>query len=266
MTEQITQETAGQAIPIPAVRTDHFDWRKRNWASEPEWPDRPPLVSPLSVVNRVLFSAYVIVFIVAIAFIATRLTTEPAHALDNRGLLTFALVAASVSLIALVLRRFGILVGLSRFLFSAFSFATIGGLTIACVFAFSTSTTVMESFHIVPFLSNWHAYEIAIVGTVLAIVVWLLVNAEVHTFEQRRASFYRAHSRVFPDGRWKQVTGRPSGVLPADAGTLERRTAIAEQLTAPLLDELLLKPGVAIVHRIQYPGSNGAAARLGDSF
>jgi hypothetical protein len=64
-----------------------------------------------------------------------------------------------------------------------------------------------------------------------------------------------------PNGRWERVTGEPGGVLRPNASTLERRTAIAEQLTAPLLSELLRMPGVAIVHRIQFPGS--ATAHIG---
>lgn len=261
MTDRHTPDPIVQAIPIPVVRTDLFEWRRHTWPSEPDWPANPPRIPPLSVVAHLLFGAFVIVFTSTIVVLAAQLATEPAPYPADKMVLTFSLVAASVSAVALLLRRLGVAEGLSRVMFLAFSVATVGALVLTAGLVFLTPTTTMEDFGLIPFLSNWQTYGIAIAGTMLAILVWFLVNAEVRSFDEFRTSFARAQARVMPSGRWERITGEPGGVLRPDASTLERRTTIAEQLTAPLLSELLRMPGVAIVHRIQFPGS--ATAHIG---
>lgn len=261
MTERTFPEPIGQAIPIPTVRTESFAWHKRDWPSAPELPAMPPRIAPLSVVTNLFYGAYLIFVSASIVALALQLADQPDSDPVDTNLLRFALVAASVSGLALLLRRLGIAAGLSRVMFIAFSCAAIFVLALATNYVIIMPSTTMEESNLITSLSNGQVYGVAVAGTVLANVVWSLVNAEMRTYEQLREAVQRAMTRVMPGGQWERITGRPGGVLSADAGTVERRTAIAEQLTAPLLSELLRMPGVSIVHRIQFPGS--ATAHIG---
>lgn len=257
MTDQLGPDSLGQAIPIPTVRTETFAWHKRDWPDQAIWPAKLARFPPLHFATHLLFGAYLIVFLLVTDVLVSQLVVEADRQAPHTGLLAFSLVAISVSLVAMLLRRGGRARGLARVLMFCFGVVAVGGLGMASVFATAVSPPTMEQHDLIAFLPNSQVYGLAIATTVLTITVWFLVDADARRFERLRESVRRATSVVLPNMVWMRVNGRPGGPPRTDAGARERRSMIAEQLTAPLLNELLTIPAVAIVHRITFPGDPG---------
>jgi hypothetical protein len=266
MTDRDSQESGaglsdGQEIPMPAIRPITYEWRKRSWPALAEaWPPPMPWLPALRGSSNLLFAGFLSLAIVAIVGLLLQLPSVSADVgVWKTPLVMLAIAEAGLATIGILLRRLGVAEGVARLIFLVFVLSTVGGLAIIGSVLFSSPPVLDETARWLPVLANAQCFFIAVSYEVLAIVVWALVSVDVRAHRQLRASIAAARSSVLTGNQWRRVTGTPGATLLTTGVSgdtkLLRRTAIAEQLTVPLLNELLVIPGTAIVHRVRFPGS-----------
>lgn len=266
MTDRETQNSEvgaseGQSIPMPMIRPTTYEWRKRNWPTSAEaWPPPMPWLPVLRGSTNLLFAGFLLLAIAAIVGLLLQLPSVSADVDEwKTPLVMLAIIEAGLATIGFLLRRLGVAGGLSRLIFLVFVLSTVGGLGIIGMVLFSAPPVIDDTARWLPALGNVQSFFIAVSYVVLAIVAWVLMSVEVRAHHQLRESIAAARSSVLTGNQWPRVTGTPGATLlttgvSGDTKVL-RRTAIAEQLTVPLLDELLVIPGTAIIHRVRFPGS-----------
>ncbi|MEL0625818.1 hypothetical protein V6245_02535 [Salinibacterium amurskyense] len=248
----------GQRIPVPTVRAETFGWAQKLWASSPAvWPKTPPKVAPLTLATHLLFALFLIAALVgATVYFFEYLATSATEM--NRQLIVGVIAAELViAVVAVTLARFNLAVGAARFFFLFFVVSAalaVLGTVLAIVFdqelAFAYST--------IPQLANVPSLAVAAVFVALSIVVWVKITTQVSSFAHWRSNVLTAMRTVFPNGqRERHFAGEPI-MIDENSGELERRLAVAERLTAPLLEQLIRMPGVTIVQGLEVPGSRTA--------
>ena len=253
-----------QAIPMPTIHPATYEWRKRSWPTSAEvWPPLQPWFPRLRTTTNLLFFG---ALFVAVVVVFGLLFEMPSATEDvdvwKRPLVLLAVIETCLATLAMLLRRLGVVEGLSRLTFLIFSVSTVGGLAIIGSVLFSAPQSVGEGGDWLPAFGNVQTFFIALSFVVLAIVTWMLMSGEVRSHRESRDSIAAARRGVVSGDQWPRVTGTPGATLLSNGrggdGNLLRRTAIAEQLTAPLLNELLIIPSTAIVHRLRFPNSETA--------
>lgn len=245
----------GQRIPVPTVRAETFGWAQKLWASSPAvWPKTPPKVAPLTLATHLLFALFLIAALVgATVYFLEYLATSATEM--NRQLIVGVIAAELViAVVAVTLARFNLAVGAARFFFLFFVVSAalaVLGTVLAIVFdqelAFDYST--------IPQLANMPSLAVAAVFVALSIVVWVKITTQVSSFAHWRSNVRTAMRTAFPNGqRERHFAGEPV-MIDESSGELERRLAVAERLTAPLLEQLIRMPGVSIIQGLQVPGS-----------
>ncbi|MGV8852895.1 MAG: hypothetical protein ACOH1M_10065 [Rhodoglobus sp.] len=250
--------TIGRSIPVPIVRADQFGWAQKRWADQPTvWPQSPPTFAPLTAATHVVFVLFLVSAVGGIAlYLLEYLAASAADA--GRQLLLGAITADLVIvLIAVTLARLSVAVPVARLMFLFFAVtATLG--VVSAGLAVVQDQDVASEFTTIPQFANLPLLIAGVVFVGLAIVVWVKLNAQVRSFAHWRGNVVTARKTVFPGGqRERQFTGEPL-VIDENSGELERRLAVAERLSAPLLEQLLRMPGVTIVHGLSIPGSRTA--------
>lgn len=247
--------TLGQSIPVPVVHSDQFGWARNQWADQPVvWPKSPPRVAPLTVTTHVLLGLFLIVGLAGV--ILYLIEYLEASAVDsNRQLVLGAIVGdLAIALIAATLARFNFAVGFARVLFLFFAVTAVLGLACGVLVIVRDHDRAFE-FGTIPQLANLPLLIAGAVFVVLAIVVWRSLITQVSSFAHWRGNVLTALNTVFPHGRRERVFASEPVMIDENSGELERRLAVAERLTAPLLEQLLRMPGVTIVQGIEVPGS-----------
>lgn len=250
--------TIGRSIPVPFVRTEQFSWAQKRWADQPTlWPKSPPRLPPLTAATHVLFVLFLVAALGGIAlYLVEYLAASSTDA--NRQLILGSISAELVIVvIAVTLARLNTAVPVARFMFLFFAVSAILGLATGGIVVFLNPHLAPE-FTTIPQLDNLELLVAGVVFVALAIVVWTIVNTQVSGFAHWRANVVTASQTVFPNGqRERHFAGEPV-VLHENSGELERRLAVAERLSTPLLEQLLRMPGVTIVQGISIPGSRTA--------
>ncbi|MEV8252964.1 hypothetical protein AB0O95_03245 [Rhodoglobus sp. NPDC076762] len=248
----------GQRIPVPTVRAETFSWAQQLWASNPAvWPKTPPKVAPLTVLTRLLFAFFLVTGLVgATTYFVEYLAISANDA--NRQLIVGVIAAELVIAVAAVtLARFNIAVGAARFFF-LFFVVSAGLAVFGTVFAILFDSELAFAFSTIPLLANVPSLIVAAAFVTLSIVVWVKITMQVSSFAHWRSNVLTALRTVFPNGqRERHFAGEPI-MIDESSGELERRLAVAERLTAPLLEQLIRMPGVSIVQGLEVPGSRTA--------
>ncbi|EAR25864.1 hypothetical protein A20C1_08288 [marine actinobacterium PHSC20C1] len=247
--------TVGQSIPVPNVRAGQFEWAQRRWANQATvWPKSPPRFAPLTVMTHVLFALFLLVALAGVAAYLFEYIGAPVADLSRQ--LVLGAIAADLVLvvIAVTLCRVNIATGLARILFLFFAVTAILGLAYGGV-VLALNNNLASEFTTIPYLANLPLLIAGALFVVLAIVVWSRLNTQVSSFAHWRRNIMTAAQTVFPGGlRERYFAGEPL-VLNENSGELERRLAVAERLSTPLLEQLLVMPGVTLVGGLELPGS-----------
>lgn len=250
--------TLGQSIPVPVVRSEQFAWAQKRWADQPTiWPKPPPRVAPLTVITHVLLWLFLVVSLAGITlYLVEYLAASAADPIRQLvlGAITAELV---VVLVAVTLVRFRLAVGVARILFLFFDLTAILGLAFGGFLVFQDQDLASE-FTTIPQLANVPLLIAGLVFFALSVIVWSKLNTQVSSFSHWRGNVMTANRTVFPDGRRQRHFTSEPVVITENSGELERRLAVAERLSAPLLEQLLRMPGVTIVQGISIPGSRTA--------
>ena len=250
--------TLGQSIPVTVVRSEQFAWAQKRWADQPTiWPKPPPRVAPLTVITHVLLWLFLVVSLAGITlYLVEYLAASAADPIRQLvlGAITAELV---VVLVAVTLVRFRLAVGVARILFLFFDLTAILGLAFGGFLVFQDQDLASE-FTTIPQLANVPLLIAGLVFFALSVIVWSKLNTQVSSFSHWRGNVMTANRTVFPDGRRQRHFTSEPVVITENSGELERRRAVAERLSAPLLEQLLRMPGVTIVQGISIPGSRTA--------
>lgn len=251
-------DTIGRSIPLPSVRAEQFAWAQKRWADHATvWPKSPPKLAPLTVITHVLFALFLVVAVGGIALYLGEYLAAPATQLGKQLILGAITADLVIVLIAVTLARLNTAVSVAGFVFLFFAVSAILGLAAGGVAVFLNPDLASE-FTTIPQWGNLNLLLAGVVFVVLAIVVWTKVNTQVSSFAHWRANVVTASRTVFPNGQRERYFAGEPVVLNENSGELERRLAVAERLSTPLLEQLLLMPGVTIVHGISIPGSRTA--------
>ncbi|MGV8858152.1 hypothetical protein [Rhodoglobus sp.] len=250
--------TIGRSIPVPNVRAEQFDWAQKRWPDQATvWPKSPPTFAPLTVITHVLFALFLVVAVGSVAIFLVEYLGAPA-ADANRQLVLGTIVADLVIvLIAITLARLNLAVGVARFIFLFFAVTAILGLVSAGL-AVVLDSDLASEFMTIPQLATLPLLITGAVFVGLAIVVWMKLNTQVSSFAHWRGNVVAASKTVFPQGQRERTFAGEPVMIDENSGELERRLAVAESLSAPLLEQLLRMPGVTIVQGISIPGSRTA--------
>ncbi|WP_341953098.1 hypothetical protein [Salinibacterium sp. TMP30] len=252
------KSTVGQSIPVPIVRSEQFGWAQKRWADQPTvWPKSPPRIAPLTAITHVLLALFLIVAVAGIAVYL--LEYLAASSADANWQLVLGAIAAElvIALIAVGLARINLAIGVARVMFLLFAVTALIGLVVGGVLVFMNQSSASD-FTTIPQLSNLPLLIVGAVFVALAIAVWIKLNTQVSSFAHWRGNVATANQTVFPDGQRERYFAGAHVVLNEHSGELERRLAVAERLSAPLLEQLLRMPGVTIVQGIAFPGSRTA--------
>ena len=247
----------GNSIPVPNVRSDNFAWARSTWPSEATvWPPRPQRFAPLTIATHVLFSLFLVASLAGILLFLTEFIAVPDS--EPTRQLVLGIIAAEIIVVVylILLRRINIAPPVSRLLLVIFVTSAIGFLILGVVLV-QTSTEVLES-AIIPQVADLTLIVALGIFVLLAMVVSSKINGQVSGFAYWRTSVMIARKTAFPRGqRLRRFFSEPA-VLGEHSSELERRLAIAEQLTDPLLEQLLVMPGVTVVKGIVFPGERTA--------
>jgi hypothetical protein len=250
--------TVGHSIPVPVVRTGDFAWAQKQW---PEIPvlkyGPPPLITKLPVALHVLIALFVLAalasaVVYAIEFFA-RVGVEPM----SRAVLGLLPLASMAGVLAIGLRRFDLANGVSKTLFALFAIVLSLGSFLLGIFAFAWPGGPSEMFIAFEF-QNWVVLVAQLTVLTLGAWTWRLLVEQIGRFSLHRDHYLSARETAFPGGQRQRNFAKASSNLDYESGKLERRVAVAERLTAPLLDQLLLMPGISIIEGLHFPGVSKA--------
>ncbi|MBH0008272.1 hypothetical protein [Salinibacterium sp. SWN1162] len=248
----------GQQIPVPMVRTETLSWAQKSWASSSTiWPTIPPKVAPLTVATHVLFALFLVVALVgASTYFFEYLATSATEL--NRQLVVGVIAAQLVIAVAAVtMARFNLAVGAARLFFLFFVVSAVLA-AITTVLAIVFDPELAFAFSTIPQLANLPSLVVAAVFVALSIVVWVKITDQVSSFTRWRSTVLTAMGAVFPHGQRERHFASAPVMVDANSGELERRLAVAERLTAPLLEQLIRMPAVTVVQGLEVPGSRTA--------
>lgn len=250
-------DPAGSSIPVPTVRSDNFAWARAKWATQATvWPTRPPRLAPLTFATHLMFALFVLAALAGIALFLAEYLSVPSGEIVRKALLGIVVAELVIVLYAVLLRRINIAAAVSRLLLVIFV-PSFGGLLVLCAVAAravpeATEYVILPMVPMAAVLSGLGAFML------LAIVVSSKINNQVSGFGRWRASVLISQQAVFPDAQRVRSFANTPEAIGAYSGELQRRLAVAEQLTDPLLEQLLVMPGVTIVKGIQFPGERTA--------
>jgi hypothetical protein len=246
--------TVGHSIPVPVVRSGGFAWAQKRW---PEIPTLkygpPPLITKLPVALHLLIALFVLAalasaVVYAIEFFA-RADMDPLPS----AVLGLTPLAATAGVLAVGLRRIDLASGLSSLLFASFAIVLSLGSFFMSIPALvwpdgpSGMFTAFEVHNLIVLVAN-------LIVLALGATTWRILDRRVSHFAALRDGYMSAFRTANPDGRRQRKFARSHTNLDDDSRKLERRVAVAERRTAPLLEQLLLMPGVAIIEGLHFPG------------
>ena len=246
---------AGDSIPLPSIDRRGHSWRNLPWQDEPDvWPATPPRRPVL----RRAVAAWLVVFAAASVACAVVLVLQHG-ALDvaevalETVVALCALIGIGLAFTGVFLRRYDRVEALGRLLFLMFAVSAWGAVAVFVVAVVLPNWTAG-----LPLAPGLNVLEV-IVGLgylTLASGVWVAVNADVRERRRVRASILEVRGEL--DQLHARTLGIPGASLVESDGNVTRdlrREVVAEQLTAPLLQEFLAMPGVGVIHRVAFPGS-----------
>ncbi|WP_168625675.1 hypothetical protein [Cryobacterium sp. BB307] len=205
--------------------------------------------------TELLFVIFVLLSVLAAVLVSLELRgMTDADWAGRRPLLTLLASGIALGLTAVLLRRFDVADLLSRLAFLVFWFGNLGMSAVSAIAAFGPRSA--DTYLVMPQLSDRTLLVVNVAYTVLGIIVWNLLTTDTTAYRNIRLGVRAAHKDSFPNAQWNRTVGAPGRSMLNLAGENSmsaRRTAIAQQLMAPLLDELLSIPGVTIVHGLRSP-------------